>query len=41
MTKNTKNTEVDKSNIQSVTKDQLQDADKAEFEAHMKRYEEL
>jgi hypothetical protein len=29
------------SNIQPVTRDQLKDADKSEFEAHMKRYEEL
>jgi hypothetical protein len=36
MMKNSNNNEVDQSNIQSVTKDQLKDADKAEFKAHMK-----
>jgi hypothetical protein len=39
--KNMKNSEVDPSNVQPVTRDQLKDADKVEFEAHMKRYEEL
>jgi hypothetical protein len=33
--------EVDPDNIQTITKDQLKDIDKAEFEAHMKYYEEL
>jgi hypothetical protein len=32
---------VDQGKIQTVSKDQLKDADKAEFEAHMKRSEEL
>jgi hypothetical protein len=32
---------VDPDNVQTITKDQLKDADKAEFEAHMKHYEEL
>jgi hypothetical protein len=43
MTKNTKSGtfEVDLDNIQAITRDPLKDADKAEFEAHMKRYEEL
>jgi hypothetical protein len=41
MTKNTKNTEFDPSNVQPVTRDQLKDVDKAELEAHMKQYEEL
>jgi hypothetical protein len=41
MMKNMKNNEVDQGDIQTVTKDQLKDADKTEFEAHMKRYEEL
>jgi hypothetical protein len=41
VSKNLKNNEVKQSNIQTVTRDQLKDADKAEFEAHMKRYEEL
>jgi hypothetical protein len=36
MMKNSNNNEVDQSNIQSVTKDQLKDEDKAEFKAHMK-----
>jgi hypothetical protein len=39
--KNSKGNEVDQSNIQTVTRDLLKDADEAEFEAHMKRYEEL
>jgi hypothetical protein len=33
--------EVDPKNIQAITRDQLNDTDKAEFEAHMKHYEEL
>jgi DNA polymerase I-like protein with 3'-5' exonuclease and polymerase domains len=33
--------EVDPKNIQSITRDQLKDSDKAELEAHMKHYEEL
>jgi hypothetical protein len=33
--------EVDPDNVQAITKDQLKDADKAEFEAHLKHYEEL
>jgi hypothetical protein len=41
MTKNLKNAEVDLINVQPVTRDQLKDADKIEFEAHMKRYKEL
>jgi hypothetical protein len=41
MSKNMKNTEVALSNVQLVIGDQLKDADKAEFEADMKRYEEL
>jgi hypothetical protein len=42
MSKNLKNNnEADQGNIQTVSKDQLKDADKAEFEAHMKRFEEL
>jgi hypothetical protein len=43
MTKNTKSGtfEVDPSNAQTITRDQLKDADKAEFEAHMKHCEEL
>jgi hypothetical protein len=43
MTKNTKigPSEIDPENVQAITKDQLQDTDKAEFEAHMKHYEEL
>jgi hypothetical protein len=35
MMKNSKNNEVDQGNIQTVTKDQVKDADKAKFEAHM------
>jgi hypothetical protein len=43
MTKNTKSGsfEVDPSYAQPITRDQLKDAYKAEFEAHMKHYEEL
>jgi hypothetical protein len=43
MTKNTKSgtLEIDPDNVQTITRDQLKDADKAEFEAHMKHYEEL
>jgi hypothetical protein len=43
MTKPTKTGlfEVDPKNVQSITKDQLKDVDKAEFEAHMRHYEEL
>jgi hypothetical protein len=43
MTKNTKidASEIDPENIQAITRDQLKDTDKAEFEAHMKHYEEL
>jgi hypothetical protein len=41
MTKNSKSNEVDQSNVQAITRDQLKDADKAEFEDHMKHYEEL
>jgi hypothetical protein len=43
MTKDTKigTFEVHPYNVQTITKDQLKDADKAEFEAHMKHYEEL
>jgi hypothetical protein len=41
MTKNLKNTDVDPTNVQPVSKDQLKDADKAKFKTHMKRYEEL
>jgi hypothetical protein len=33
--------EVDPENIQAITRDQLKDTDKAEFEAHMRHYEEL
>jgi hypothetical protein len=33
--------EIDPENVQAITKDQLKDIEKAEFEAHMKRYEEL
>jgi hypothetical protein len=37
MSKNTKSVtfEVDPNNIQAITNDQMEDADKAEFEAHM------
>jgi hypothetical protein len=43
MIKNTKSGtfEVDPENVQTITKDQLKDADKAEFEAYVKHYEEL
>jgi hypothetical protein len=43
MMKSMKNgpSEVDPENVQPITKDQLKDSDKAEFEAHMKHYEEL
>jgi hypothetical protein len=43
MKKSMKNgpSEVDPENVQPITKDQLKDSDKAEFEAHMKHYEEL
>jgi hypothetical protein len=43
MMKNTKTgaSEIDPKNVQAITKDQLKDTDKAEFEAHMKHYEEL
>jgi hypothetical protein len=43
MTKSTKNgpSEVDAENVHPIPKDQLKDSDKAEFEAHMKHYEEL
>jgi hypothetical protein len=33
--------EVDPENIQPITRDQLKDIDKAEFEAHMRHYEDL
>jgi hypothetical protein len=33
--------EVDPENVQVINKDQLKDADKAEFEAKMRYYEEL
>jgi hypothetical protein len=33
--------EISEENIQLINRDQVKDADKAEFEAHMKRYEEL
>jgi DNA polymerase I-like protein with 3'-5' exonuclease and polymerase domains len=33
--------EVDRENVQPITKDQLKDSDKAELEAYMKHYEEL
>jgi hypothetical protein len=33
--------EIDPENVQAITKDQLKDTDKAEFEAHMRHYEEL
>jgi hypothetical protein len=43
MTKNTEigAFEIDPENVQAITKDQLKDTDKAEFEAHIKHYEEL
>jgi hypothetical protein len=41
MMKTSKNTEVDSSNVQPITRDLLKDADKTECEAHMKRYEVL
>jgi hypothetical protein len=43
MTKNTKggSSEIDPDNVQAITKDQLKDAGRAEFEAHMRLYEEL
>jgi hypothetical protein len=43
MTKPTKTGphEVDPENVQTITKDQLKDTDKAEFEAHMRHYKEL
>jgi hypothetical protein len=43
MTTNTKTgaSEIDPDNVQAITKDQLKDTDKAEFEAHMKQYQEL
>jgi hypothetical protein len=43
MTKPTKTgpSEVDPKNVQAITKDQMQDADKAEFKAHMRHYEKL
>jgi hypothetical protein len=43
MTKSTKNcpSEVDPENVQPITKDQVKDSNKANFEAHMKHYEEL
>jgi hypothetical protein len=43
MTKNMKSGifKVDPDNVQAITKDQLKDADKDKFEAHMKHYEEL
>jgi hypothetical protein len=33
--------EVDPENVQVITRDQLKDTDKAEFEAQMKHYEEF
>jgi hypothetical protein len=33
--------EIDPENIQAITRDQLKDTNKVEFEAHMKHYEEL
>jgi hypothetical protein len=33
--------EVDPDNVRAITRDQLKDTNKAEFEAHMKHYEEL
>jgi hypothetical protein len=33
--------EIDQDNVQTITKDQLKDADKAEFESHMRHYEDL
>jgi hypothetical protein len=43
MTRNTKTgaSKIDPNNVQAITKDQLKDTDKAEFEAHMKHYEEI
>jgi hypothetical protein len=43
MMKNTKSGtfEVDSDNVHEITKDQLKDRDNAEFEAHMKHYEEI
>jgi DNA polymerase I-like protein with 3'-5' exonuclease and polymerase domains len=43
MTKNTKSGtfEVDSNNAQAITRDLLKDPHKAEFETHMKHYEEL
>jgi hypothetical protein len=41
MMKNSKSNEVDQSNVQAISRDQLKDADKVQFEAHMKHYEEL
>jgi hypothetical protein len=43
MMKNTKSGtfEVDPDNVQTITKNQLKDTDKAEFQAYMKHYEEL
>jgi hypothetical protein len=33
--------EIDPDNIQTITRDQLKDTDKAEFEDNMRHYEEL
>jgi hypothetical protein len=33
--------EIDPENVQAITREKLKDTDKAEFEAHMKHYEEL
>jgi hypothetical protein len=33
--------EIDPNNVQVITRDQLKDTDKAEFEAHMRHYEEF
>jgi hypothetical protein len=41
ITKNSKNNEVDQSNIQTITRGQLKDADKAKFKSHIKNSEEL
>jgi CRISPR type IV-associated protein Csf3 len=43
MTKPTKtgSFEIDLGNVQAITRDQLKDADKDKFEAHMRYYEEL
>jgi hypothetical protein len=43
MMKNTKTgaSKIDPENVKAITKDQLKDTDKVEFEAHMRHYEEL